>query len=239
MRVVDDLTINADHTATLVGAEAHRLQGKLHIEHAISSEIGLADMLGALNRSEHAIAQQRAPFSIDQILGSFFDKRTQVVVIETIKNATGGEEGLEVAQRYLARGAGCQRIATRQALLIGCHHLIEPLMFEVANGAGHQQLPALISQAFQHAVHRSRSMLGNALEVVDGVAATQCQTVTRRDKRGPPRVVGALYLAQVVTQLADGCLDFGNVSRIVTAGIKQTVEVAEITLDLSGQAIAR
>ena len=73
-------------------------------------------------------------------------------------------------------------------------------------------------------------MLGDTLEVVDGIAAAQRQTITRSDKRCPPRVVGSLYLAQVVTQLADGCLDFGNVRRIVTASIQQTVEVAEIAL---------
>src|SRR5690554_994438 len=112
-------------------------------------------------------------------------------------------------------------------------------MLEMANGTGHQQLPALIGQAFQHTVHRGRRMLGNTLEVVNWVAATQRQAITGSDKRSPPRIVGALYLAQVVAQLTDGCLDFGDVRRIVTACFEQTVEVAEITLDLSGQAVAR
>src|SRR5690554_5222181 len=101
MRVVDDLPINADHTAALVGTEAHRLQSELHIEHAISSKIGLADMLGALNRSEHAVAQQRATFGIGQILGSFFDERAQIVLIEAIQDATSGKESFEVTQCHL------------------------------------------------------------------------------------------------------------------------------------------
>src|SRR5690554_4070232 len=112
-------------------------------------------------------------------------------------------------------------------------------MLKVSNGAAHQQLPALIGQAFEHAIHRGRGKLGDALEVVDGIATTQRQTITCSDKRCPPWVIGTLYLAQVVTQFANGCLDLGDVRRVVTASIEQTVEVAEIALDLAGQAITR
>nr|WP_223287218.1 hypothetical protein [Halomonas elongata] len=99
-------------------------------------------------------------------------------------------------------------------------------------------MPTLVGQALEHATHRRRDVLGNALEAGDGILALQGNAVAGQQEGALTSLVGFIDLAQVVAQVTDGRLDLVELGGIVAPLFAELVERGEVTLDLAGQLVA-
>ena len=236
MGVFQQLAIQVQHAAPLVGGELDGLEGELHLQVALLAEEDLADTGSTVQLLDQLGLDGRAELPFHQ---AALHHGFEVDLIEAVQRPTRREEALHLGKGHILVRARFKRITTGQLAVEGGQHLVLPLLIERGHGQVDHQSRALLGELTHPAIERGRQAAGILLQREHRIGVLVGHAQLHRFQGGLARLGGVDDELQVVLQLHQLLVDLLNERPLLTTSSQYSISGHKGTTDAGADGLGR